>query len=102
MDNQHKKITGYRDLGEGHILLMNKLKQIEDQFFDALKEVEDFQLEVIKEYDRKQPDQVIEGYTQRELRDGSFRNLAMARTHMEDACMRGVRAVALPLPITKR
>lgn len=71
MDNQHKKITGYRDLTQGEIDAMNAVKGLEAQFngmVDALKELPGL--------------------------DG--RQIALAATHGEDAFMHAVRAIAKP------
>ncbi len=71
VDNQHKKITGYRDLTQGEIDAMNGIKHLEAQFngmIDFLKELPGL--------------------------DG--RQIALAATHGEDAFMHAVRAVAQP------
>lgn len=39
VDNQHKKISGYRDLTEAEISLMNELKALEKQAADLLLHV---------------------------------------------------------------
>jgi hypothetical protein len=36
MDNQHKKITGYRDLSQSEIDLMNDIKQLAAQVGDLI------------------------------------------------------------------
>lgn len=72
MDNQHKKITGYRDLSQEEIDLMNDIKALEAKFnglIDRLKSMGS-------------------GLDQR--------NVAIAATAGEDAFMRAVRAVAQP------
>ena len=71
MDNQHKHIKGYRDLSETEIGLMNDIKEYErgwNRLIDRL--------------------QATAGIDQR--------NVALAKTHGEDAFMRAVRAVAQP------
>ncbi len=71
MDNQHKKITGYRDLTQEEIDGMNAVKHLEKQFngmIDFLK--------------------ALPGVDQR--------NVALAATAGEDAFMRAVRAIAQP------
>lgn len=71
MDNQHKKISGYRDLSEAEIGSMNDCKAIEAKFngmIDRLKE--------------------LDGVDQR--------NVALAQTYGENAFMRAVRAIAQP------
>jgi len=71
MENQHKKITGYRDLSQEEINAMNGVKHLEAQFnglIDYLKSVP--------------------GVDQRQI--------ALAATHGEDAFMHAVKAVAKP------
>lgn len=71
MENQHKKITGYRDLSQGEIDAMNGIKELEAVFngmIDCLKSMPGL--------------------------DG--RQIALAATHGEDAFMHAVRAVAQP------
>lgn len=71
MDNQHKKISGYRDLSQEEINAMNGVKHLEKQFnglVDFLKQ--------------------LPGADQRQV--------ALAATHGEDAFMHAVRAIAKP------
>lgn len=71
MDNQHKKISGYRDLSQEEINGMNGVKHLEAQFngmIDFLK--------------------AIPGIDQRQV--------ALAATHGEGAFMHAVRAIAQP------
>lgn len=71
MDNQHKKITGYRDLTQEEINAMNGVKHLEGQFngmIDFLK--------------------ATPGIDQRQV--------ALAATHAEEAFMHAVRAIAQP------
>lgn len=71
MDNQHKKIKGYRDLSQSEIDAMNSVKAFEADGAALLRQLS-------------------------ELPDVGKRDLALARTHLEDACIRAVRAVARP------
>lgn len=71
MENQHKKITGYRDLSEEEIKAMNDIKELEAVFngmIDALKRFSSIDL----------------------------RQVALAQTHGEDAFMHAVRSIAQP------
>ncbi len=71
MENQHQKITGYRDLSQDEINAMNGVKHLEAQFnglVDYLKG--------------------LPGADQRQI--------ALAATHGEDAFMHAVRAIAKP------
>lgn len=72
MDNQHQKISGYRDLSQAEIDLMNEVKAHEARWnglIDRLKAM------------GQQIDQ---------------RNVAIAVTEGENAYMRAVRAIAQP------
>lgn len=71
MENQHRKIAGYRELSAEEIGLMNEAKAIERRFNSFIDKL--YQCPTI---DR--------------------RNVALAATHGEDAFMRAVRAVAQP------
>lgn len=71
MENQHQKITGYRDLSQDEINAMNGVKHLEAQFnglVDFLKT----------------------------LPGADPRQVALAATHGEDAFMHAVRAIAKP------
>lgn len=71
VDNQHEKITGYRDLSDEEIFQMNAVKATEKLVADVVATV------------KKLP------YVDQ-------RNVAIARTAFEDAFMRLVRAIAQP------
>lgn len=71
MDNQHKKITGYRDLSQAEIDAMNGVKGLEAQFNGLVDHLK-----------------TLPGVDQRQV--------ALAATHGEDAFMHAVRAVAQP------
>lgn len=76
MDNQHKKISGYRDLSQAEIDLMNELKRTEADIADLLNRV------------------------LRELLNSSDveaeRWVSIARTHLETGMMFAIKAVARP------
>lgn len=75
MDNQHKKISGYRDLSQTEIDAMNALKDAEAHIGTVLAEIE------------------------RDLRDvdpEAGRWAAIARTHLETGFMFAIKAVARP------
>jgi hypothetical protein len=71
MDNQHKKIAGYRDLTQAEIDAMNGVKRLEAMFNGLV----DY-LKTLPDIDQRQ--------------------VALAATHGEDAFMHAVRAVARP------
>jgi hypothetical protein len=71
MDNQHQKISGYRDLSQAEIDGMNAVKHLEAQFNGLIDHLK-----------------ALPGV------DG--RQVALAATHGEDAFMHAVRAIAQP------
>lgn len=75
VENQHRQITGYRDLTEAEIALMNDCKEAERQIATLLR-------------------RVVETA---EPRSEPARQAAIARTEFEGAFMRIVRAVAKPM-----
>lgn len=93
MKQQHEKITGYRTLDDGAILLMNELKEFEKQYLEKLEEIGRYQTAVTHEYDNNE--QVINGLTKPQVKE-THRYLAKAKTDMQQANMWAVRAVALP------
>ncbi|MGE7204936.1 DUF7681 family protein [Sphingomonas sp. NPDC019816] len=72
MDNQHKKITGYRDLSQAEIDLMNEVKTHEAKWNGLIDRLKAMGSAV---------DQ---------------RNVSIAVTEGENAYMRAVRAIAQP------
>ena len=71
MDNQHKKITGYRDLSQAEIDMMNSIKALEAQWNGLVDEMRSIAVDQ--------------------------RQLSIAATDGESAFMRAVRAVAQPV-----
>ena len=71
MDNQHKKITGYRDLSQEEIDAMNKSKELASQVGDFIDELEK------------------NGYIDK-------RWLAIAKTDLQNAFMSLTRSIARP------
>lgn len=71
MDNQHKKITGYRDLSQQEIDLMNGLKALGNQIGEMLDEM-----------------------AQNATLDQ--RSVAIAKTNIQTGMMFAIRAVAQP------
>jgi len=72
MKDQHTRIKGYRDLTQSEIDAMNSVKALEADAAALWKQLSD-----------------IPGV--------DVRDLALARAHFEDACIRAVRAVARPV-----
>jgi hypothetical protein len=73
VDNQHQKISGYRDLPQAEIDAINEIKSYEQTVGELWRKVG-------------------------ELPDVDRRDLALAKTYLEDGFMRFVRAVAQPEP----
>ena len=71
MENQHKKITGYRDLSQSEIDGMNSIKALEKDTGDLIKQISD-----------------IEGVDPRLL--------ALAKTNLQQGFMWFVRSIAKP------
>ncbi len=71
VDNQHKKITGYRDLSEEEIALMNEVKEISADVGVMVKKLED--------------NPTLDA-----------RWVAIAKTDLQKGFMAAVRAVAQP------
>ena len=76
MENQHRKISGYRELSAEEIASMNDLKEMEK----ALLDVVDAHITAYSMHDTGQ----------------SVRWLRIAKTHFEEGFMAAVRAVAKP------
>lgn len=75
MENQHRKISGYRELSQTELDLMNECKALEAKFNSLIDK-----LKASSELDQ--------------------RNVSLAATHGEDAFMRAVRSIARPDRIT--
>ena len=89
MDNQHTKISGYRDLTQEEIDLMNEAKQLEARCLAFRSNVKK---NLNNKAQSKQSEQ--ERYTNAE----AYRWIAMARTDIETGFMALVRAIAQPQP----
>lgn len=96
MDNQHRKIAGYRELSQHEIDLMNAIKAKGEEM-DALLNQVSTHLEIQAGQANAQsrpPD--ISGELQRISRAQPSRWLAIARTDIQTGIMAAVRAVAQP------
>lgn len=94
MENQHKKIKGYRDLSQEEIDLMNRIKYHAESTAVLLDEVAAVRM---NGYTRDMHGIPIHtdnlSHTQH---DESMRCLALAKTNLQTGQMWFVRAVALP------
>ncbi len=69
VDNQHRKISGYRDLSEDEIMLINKVKNLEKSVGAALDSIQDSE---------------------------NGRHVSIAKTHLETGFMYAIKAIAKP------
>ena len=76
MDNQHKKISGYRDLTQGEIDLINAMKEKEAELGTMMTLAEAV---IVETNDRE-----------------AGRWLSLARTHLETGMMFAIKAIARP------
>lgn len=91
MENQHRKITGYRELSQEEIDLMNQIKARGEEMknlFDGLMRIR-----------QEQGFDLVEGIpcaiSSSQLEE-SFRCMKLAKDHLQTGIMWFVRAVALP------
>lgn len=88
MENQHRKISGYRELTQQEIDLMNEAKALEAQclaFHGKVQDVLSDQSSIPEERDRQVAAQ-------------AFRWHAIARTDIETGFMALIRSIAQPQP----
>lgn len=85
MENQHRKITGYRELTQEEIDLMNEIKSMESELMALVQRVNLFNNSITSE-ELKEITQEAE----------AFRWAAIARTDFQVGFMALVRAVAKP------
>jgi len=83
MENQHRKITGYRDLTQGEIDLMNDIKAVAGQVQELVERMNHME----GEPNPGSPD----GTTKP---DGRW--YSIGRTHLQEGFMALVRSVAKP------
>lgn len=88
MENQHRKIKGYRELSKEEVDLMNRIKAHGEETAKLILEVGKLR-DSDETYART--DSLSEAQTQE-----SYRCLALAKTQLQTGQMWFVRAVALP------
>lgn len=91
MDNQHKKIKGYRDLSQEEIDLMNRIKEHAEKTAALIAEVKSLRNDPMHGVPHDRED----GLTDEQVSE-SYRCLALAKTNLQTGQMWFVRAVALP------
>lgn len=91
MENQHRKISGYRELNQTEIDLMNEIKALGPQVESVLLKVQEH-----LKYQKAADGQPNEEITQR-LKDATpERFVALAKTEFQTGLMYLTRAVAQP------
>lgn len=92
MDNQHKKIKGYRDLSQAEIDLMNRIKEHEVETMDLIRDVLHHLQDQDGQAGKKPPEEA-----ERMRNAEPFRWASIARTDFQTGFMALVRAVAQPV-----
>lgn len=85
MDNQHRKITGYRELNQDEIDLINEIK--------AHGQATQLLIKKVDEVNSRTDD---EDFSELVVRAQAFRWSAIAQTHLQEGNMALTRAVAKP------
>ena len=88
MDNQHKKIKGYRDLSQFEIDLMNEAKEHGEKTKELIDKLEQYRVAQLDSYENEELtiQQILE----------SSRCLSIAKNELQTGQMWLVRAIALP------
>lgn len=82
MENQHRKIAGYRELDQGEIDLMNEIKAKGAELGELVKKLESNQARITAEHGTGDAE--------------PFRWIAIGKTHLQQGLMALTRAVAKP------
>lgn len=82
MENQHRKIAGYRELDQGEIDLMNEIKAKGAELGELVKKLESNQTRITAEHGTGDAE--------------PFRWIAIGKTHLQQGLMALTRAVAKP------
>ena len=90
MENQHRKITGYRELDQTEIDLMNEIKALGPAIENVLENINHH---INNLNDASKGDEVLQ---LRLHQSTAYRFLAMAKTEMQTGLMYATRAVAQP------
>ena len=91
MKDQHTKISGYRDLTQEEIDLMNECKRLEAACMELYTEVEGF----------LESQTTVAGVRDRQVKARAFRWHSIAATDLETGFMALVRSIAQPQPAEK-
>lgn len=82
MENQHRKITGYRELDQAEIDLMNEIKAKGVELGELIKKLEDNQVRITAEHGTGDAE--------------PYRWIAIGKTSLQQGLMALTRAVAKP------
>lgn len=94
MENQHRKISGYRELSQGEIDLVNEIKAMGPQLESLILRVRSHLEAQIRAIDDATPEGHAE--SERLLATEPGRWAAIAKTHLQEGLMALTRAVAQP------
>ena len=92
MENQHRKITGYRELDQKEIDLMNKVKSLGPQIEEVLVEIEAH----IAQQRKTTGEMESEDGILQMVNATPERFLALAKTELQTGLMYATRAIAQP------
>jgi SMC interacting uncharacterized protein involved in chromosome segregation len=95
MENQHRKISGYRELSQEEIDLMNEIKALGPQIETVIKKVKKHHLIQRKRISGMAVDQLTAEVDRLELATPEL-FLALAKTDMQTGLMYMTRSVAQP------
>lgn len=82
MENQHRKITGYRELSQAEIDLMNEIKAKGVELGELIKKLEDNQVRITAEHGTGDAE--------------PLRWISIGKSHLQQGLMALTRAVAKP------
>lgn len=90
MDNQHRKIKGYRELGQAEIDLMNEIKAKGVELGELCAKLEERLTEQgsVANFDEVEKQRIVGA--------NPFRWLAIGRTHLQEGLMALTRSIAQP------
>jgi molybdate-binding protein len=94
MDNQHKKIKGYRDLSQEEIDLMNRIKELGESTKALLCELIEIRTDQWEALHNTE-DTTVQGLDETKITE-SMSCISVAKTNLQTGQMWFVRAVALP------
>ncbi len=89
MENQHRKITGYRELNQEEIDLMNEVKALEQTNLDLVAKIDAYNNKLCNSGTNADKAKVMDAE--------AYRWGIMAKTEIETAMMKLTRAVAKPV-----